>query len=52
MSGLTGAFGSLGGIIFVLIFRFQTAAGKGFWIMGIISVVINLLLLPIPVPAY
>jgi len=52
MSGLAGSFGTLGGVIFTLIFRFQTAAGKGFWIMGIISVVINVLLLPIPVPAY
>lgn len=52
MSGLAGSFGTLGGVVFTLIFRFQTAAGKGFWIMGIISVVINVLLLTIPVPAY
>lgn len=52
MSGLAGSFGTLGGVIFTLVFRFQTVAGKGFWIMGIISVVINVLLLPIPVPAY
>ena len=52
MSGLAGAFGSLGGVIFALVFRFQPGLGKGYWIMGIISVVINVILIPISVPAY
>jgi len=50
MSGLVGSCGNLGGIIFALIFRFQAEAGKGFWIMGIICIVINILLLAIRVP--
>jgi len=52
MSGLVGSFGNLGGIIFALIFRFQTEEGKAFWIVGIICVIINLVLIPIPVPKY
>jgi NNP family nitrate/nitrite transporter-like MFS transporter len=50
MSGLVGSFGSLGGIIFTLIFRFQTAQGKGFWIVGLMCIILNLLLIPISVP--
>ncbi|KXN90612.1 Nitrate transporter [Leucoagaricus sp. SymC.cos] len=50
MSGLVGSCGNLGGIIFALIFRFQSEAGKAFWIMGVICIAINALLLPIPVP--
>jgi NNP family nitrate/nitrite transporter-like MFS transporter len=34
MSGIVGGSGNLGGIIFALIFRFQTAPGKAFWIVG------------------
>jgi len=52
MSGLVGGFGNLGGIIFALIFRFQTAPGKAFWIIGAMSIAINVLLLPVPVPKY
>ena len=50
MSGIVGSFGSLGGIIFTLIFRFETAKGKGFWIVGVMCIVSNLLLIPIPMP--
>jgi len=50
MSGLVGSFGSLGGIIFTLIFRFQTAQGKAFWIVGLICIILNLLMIPISVP--
>jgi NNP family nitrate/nitrite transporter-like MFS transporter len=50
MSGLVGGFGNLGGIIFALIFRFQTAPGKAFWVVGAMCMAINILLLPIPVP--
>lgn len=51
MSGLVGSFGNLGGIIFALVFRFQTEVGKAFWIMGVISIGINALLIPVSVPA-
>jgi len=50
MSGLVGSCGNLGGIIFALVFRFQAEAGKGFWITGIMCIVINILLLAIRVP--
>ncbi|KAK7036042.1 Nitrate/nitrite transporter [Favolaschia claudopus] len=52
MSGIVGAFGNLGGIIFALIFRFQTATGKAFWIIGAFCIVLNVLLIPIPVPEF
>ncbi|KAF9446724.1 putative high affinity nitrate transporter protein 2 [Macrolepiota fuliginosa MF-IS2] len=50
MSGLVGACGNLGGVIFSLVFRFQSQAGKAFWIMGVICLAINTLLFTIPVP--
>lgn len=50
MSGLVGSFGNLGGIIFALVFRFVPQVGKAFWIMGVISIAINVVILPIPVP--
>ncbi|KAF9007402.1 nitrate transporter [Cyathus striatus] len=52
MSGLVGSFGNLGGIIFALVFRFQTEVGKAFWIMGVICIAINVLLIAVPVPKY
>jgi NNP family nitrate/nitrite transporter-like MFS transporter len=52
MSGLVGSFGNLGGVIFAMVFRFQADAGKAYWIMGIICIVLNLIVLPIPVPKY
>jgi MFS transporter, NNP family, nitrate/nitrite transporter len=51
MSGLVGAFGNLGGIIFVLVFRLQTEVGKACWIIGTICMVANALLMVIRVPA-
>lgn len=43
MSGLVGASGNLGGIIFAIVFRYNgTAYAKSFWIMGAISVGVNL----------
>jgi NNP family nitrate/nitrite transporter-like MFS transporter len=51
MSGLVGSFGNLGGIIFALVFRFQTQVGRAFWIMGVITIGINALLIPVSVPA-
>jgi len=51
MSGIVGAMGNMGGIIFALIFRFQPAPiGKAFWISGIIALGINLLITTIRVP--
>jgi MFS transporter, NNP family, nitrate/nitrite transporter len=52
MSGIVGAFGNLGGIFFALIFRYQTASGKAFWIVGAISIAINVALVAVPVPKY
>jgi MFS transporter, NNP family, nitrate/nitrite transporter len=51
MSGLVGAFGNFGGIIFVLIFRIQTDVGKACWIIGTICMVVNTLLIAFRVPA-
>jgi len=50
MSGLVGAFGNLGGIIFALVFRMQPAPGRAFWIIGVICIAINVLLVPIRAP--
>ncbi|PPQ70963.1 hypothetical protein CVT25_012098 [Psilocybe cyanescens] len=52
MSGLVGSFGNLGGIIFALVFRFVPEVGKSFWIMGVISIAINVFILLIPVPKF
>lgn len=52
VSGLTGGAGSIGGIIFAVIFRFNGVNyGKVFWIIGVITIGINLALIwvrPIP----
>lgn len=45
LSGLTGAGGNLGGVIFAVIFRFMdngTNYAKGFWVMGVIHVAVSL----------
>jgi len=43
ISGMTGATGNLGGIIFAIIFRYNgTNYGKVFWIIGIMTIAINL----------
>ncbi|KAG2142480.1 major facilitator superfamily domain-containing protein [Suillus clintonianus] len=53
MSGIVGAMGNLGGIIFAIIFRFEPSpAGKAFWISGVIAVGVNLLLCVIRVPQF
>ncbi|KAJ7159435.1 nitrate/nitrite porter [Mycena filopes] len=49
MTGIVGAFGNLGGIVFALVFRFQTARARAFWIIGVISIAVNVLLIAIPV---
>ncbi|KAK6065799.1 nitrite transporter [Seiridium cupressi] len=46
VSGTTGAGGNLGGVIFAIIFRFMdngTDYARAFWIIGIITIVMNLL---------
>ena len=47
VSGVTGAAGNLGGIIFAIIFRFDVTGkvshyGKSLWIMGVITMALNL----------
>ncbi|MCJ1406206.1 hypothetical protein MMC19_000271 [Ptychographa xylographoides] len=43
VSGCTGAAGNLGGIVFAIIFRYNgTNYGRVFWIIGIITIAINL----------
>jgi NNP family nitrate/nitrite transporter-like MFS transporter len=51
LSGLTGAGGNLGGIVFSVIFRFMdngTNYAKGFWVVGVIHVGVSLMVSPIP----
>ena len=51
VSGLTGASGNLGGIVFALIFRFNgTNYHKSYWIIGIISTALSLCMSWIRVP--
>lgn len=43
VSGFTGASGNLGGVVFAIIFRYQgTDYAKVFWIIGVISIAMNL----------
>ncbi|KAF3903004.1 hypothetical protein ABW20_dc0107765 [Dactylellina cionopaga] len=43
LSGLVGAFGNFGGIIFAIIFRYNgTNYPKVFWIIGVIMIAMNL----------
>ena len=51
MSGLTGAGGNLGGVVFAVVFRFMdggTNYAKGFWVIGIVHVVLNLAVCWVP----
>lgn len=51
LSGLTGAGGNLGGVIFAIIFRFMddgTNYAKGFWIIGVVHIAVNLAVCWIP----
>lgn len=43
VSGFTGAMGNFGGIIFSVIFRFAGPYQKGIWIIGIMTIGLNLL---------
>lgn len=43
VSGMTGATGNFGGIIFAIVFRYMgTNYGKSFWIIGIMTIAVNL----------
>ena len=43
ISGVTGATGNFGGIIFAIIFRYLgTNYGKTFWIIGVITIAVNI----------
>ena len=53
ISGLTGAAGNLGGIVFSIIFRYEVSGMKtlyanSFWIIGVITIVLNALVAWIP----
>ena len=49
ISGATGASGNFGGIIFAIIFRYHGKDyGKVFWIIGVMTMAINLSLSWIP----
>ena len=49
-SGLTSAFGNVGGIVFAVIWRFHPKPGEAWWISGIIATVLNLAALIAPRP--
>lgn len=49
VSGIVGASGNLGGILFAIIFRFEPGLyGKVFWIIGTITIAVNLCVCWIP----
>ena len=52
VSGITGASGNLGGVVFALIFRFVPAGpthyGHAIWIIGVITIALNLAVCWIP----
>lgn len=51
LSGLTGAAGNLGGVVFAIIFRFMNHGedfAMGFWVIGIIHIGLNLAVCWIP----
>ncbi|KAI0008889.1 nitrate transporter [Xylariaceae sp. FL0662B] len=51
VSGTTGAGGNFGGVVFAIIFRFMdsgTNYAKGFWVIGIMMIGLNILLCWIP----
>ena len=49
VSGMTGATGNFGGIMFAIIFRYETTDyAKSFWIIGVITIAMNVALCWIP----
>ena len=47
VSGMTGATGNFGGIVYAIVFRYVGTNGKSFWIIGVMCCAMNLLALPI-----
>lgn len=47
VSGMTGATGNFGGIIFSIIFRYIGTTGKSFWVIGVIVMAINVVVMPL-----
>lgn len=42
ISGITGASGNLGGIVFAIVFRYnQNDTHKAFWIIGVMTIALN-----------
>jgi len=52
ISGMTGAFGNLGGIVFAIVFRYNlTQYGRSMWIIGVMTIGLNLMVCWIkPIP--
>lgn len=51
LSGVTGAGGNLGGVVFAIIFRFMDSGkgyDKGLWIIGVVTIALNLAVCWIP----
>jgi NNP family nitrate/nitrite transporter-like MFS transporter len=51
LSGLTGAGGNLGGVVFAVVFRFMgggTDYAKGFWVIGVVNLVVYVVVSWIP----
>ncbi|KAK6382867.1 uncharacterized protein PV06_03806 [Exophiala oligosperma] len=49
VSGMTGAMGNFGGVIFAIIFRYHpNSYAKSFWIIGVITIALNVALCWIP----
>ncbi|KAL2193100.1 major facilitator superfamily domain-containing protein [Corynascus similis CBS 632.67] len=51
LSGLTGAGGNLGGVVFAIIFRFMDGGSdyaKAFWVIGVVHLALNLLVCWVP----
>lgn len=42
MSGVTGACGNLGGIVFAVVFRYNKSYGGSIWIIGVMILAINI----------
>ncbi|KAH7912719.1 major facilitator superfamily domain-containing protein [Hygrophoropsis aurantiaca] len=51
MSGIVGAMGNLGGVLFAIIFRFEATAGTAFWVSGVVAIAVNAVLACVRVPS-